>query len=51
MRWIIRVGVGLAGIVLVAVGFLAVLLFIAMGRVGRRADRLLEGYTARLATR
>ncbi|MCP3102198.1 PTS sugar transporter subunit IIC [Myxococcus sp. K15C18031901] len=32
-----------------AIWSLAVLLFIGMGRVGRRADRLLEGYTARLA--
>ncbi|AKF83767.1 PTS mannose transporter subunit IID [Myxococcus fulvus 124B02] len=32
-----------------AIWSLAVLLFIGMGRVGRRADRLLEGYSARLA--
>ncbi|MCY1019720.1 PTS sugar transporter subunit IIC [Pyxidicoccus sp. MSG2] len=32
-----------------AIWSLAVLLFIGLGRVGRRGDRLLEGYTARLA--
>lgn len=32
-----------------AIWSLAVLLFIGLGRVGRRSDRLLEGYTARLA--
>jgi PTS system mannose-specific IIC component len=32
-----------------AIWSLAVLLFLGMGRVGRRLDRGLEGYTARLA--
>ncbi|WP_141592680.1 MULTISPECIES: PTS sugar transporter subunit IIC [unclassified Myxococcus] len=32
-----------------AIWSLAVLLFIGLGRVGRKGDRLLEGYTARLA--
>ncbi|QAT88322.1 PTS system mannose/fructose/sorbose family transporter subunit IIC [Corallococcus coralloides] len=32
-----------------AIWSLAVLLFIGLGRVGRRLDRLLEGYSARLA--
>jgi PTS system mannose-specific IIC component len=32
-----------------AIWSLAVLLFIGLGRVGRRTDRILEGYTARLA--